>query len=235
MRLTRLVDVDEPPLIIERDDAVGDAGQNGVAGGRHGTALVTRSRTEHAVSRALRALIVHRLLRFGERYHAPLAPTSAQDCRSDAAASSASPAPRRPIAGSAGSHAHRFRKPASATPAARSSAMKLAFGIGRARNSPDRCRSPSGARPAGRRHSPGLRRPPRAPKLCARLMIVWQMPAFLGSVPLSLTKLRSSLSSTNGTRAAARTRKSPRRSHRSRTLCRRCAAASRSRASAPRP
>jgi hypothetical protein len=32
----------------------------------------------------------------------------------------------------------------------------------------------------------------------ARSMIVWQMPAFFRSVPLSLTKLRSSLSSANG-------------------------------------
>ena len=38
-----------------------------------------------------------------------------------------------------------------------------------------------------------------APKLCARSMIVWQMPALRSSVPLPLTKLRSSLSSANGT------------------------------------
>ena len=74
--LDRLVDIDQPPRVIERDDAVGDAGQHGVARGGRGERFVTRLHERTTVSRALRALIVHRSLQFGATIYAPLAPMS---------------------------------------------------------------------------------------------------------------------------------------------------------------
>ena len=110
--LDGFVDVEQPPIIIERDDAVGDAGQNGVAGGGHEQRV-----THERARRALHALIVHRLLRFGERYR-PLWPRRERRITLISGRVKRFPGATGPIAGSAGSHAHRFRKPVSATPAA---------------------------------------------------------------------------------------------------------------------
>ena len=112
--LDRLVDIDEPPCVIERDDAVGDAGQDGIARGGRGERFVTRLHERTTVSRALRALIVHRSLRFGATIYAPLAPMSFR------IAFQAGSVKRFPnaIDVDAGSHAGGLRMSVSAMPAA---------------------------------------------------------------------------------------------------------------------
>ena len=64
--------------------------------------------------------------------------------------------------------------------------------------SPGRGRSPCWSARAHRRPSRCRWRRPALPKLCARSMTVLQSGALTLSVPQSLTKVRSSLSSTNG-------------------------------------